>query len=727
MIVLWMPSAIAGGVPLGSAFTYQGQLKCAGMPVNEPADLRFKLFDDPGIGVQIGATVELPSVPVTNGLFTVSLDFGAAAFTGAARWLEIEVRVPAESGSYETLNPRQALTPAPYALFSLESPDSLWESAGDDIFYEIGHVHVGTPASPSDLIVEGSTHLNGPVSINTFNAGEVVLDQAQELTNLVDHNGCDWQCFVPGVDGYLARIDVLSDPGWYWGSADLAVYEGAGPGGPVLYTATYAVGQPNPDGTVPLEIPIEDAPWLQTGAQYTFQICRTNAPIYLASGDPYGPCTSSFGADFDMWFKSYARVGYALGGTISMAADGNVRVNASSAMGNGIYLVNEDSGAGIAVTAYGSEGGGTHFSQVPLDSADTTLLHSNTDLVVQAGPDGNMYLGNLERPAVTVDGLSGNVGIGTMTPQASLHVAGELRWGEAGTAYAFSNKDHDGFFIEYAGGSQTFEDRLRIQTSHSGHSDDYAIFNLDPQNGISFVSTGFANGNVGIGTSTPDANLHIVDTDGSAHFRLSGVESWELRSETFGPTPVFSIWRKTGVDTKVMTMRVDGTEPRVGIRTDDPQAHLDVNGIILANEYRTGGADLAERFDVDPSEAIEPGTVVVIDSHNPGRLRACSKAYDHRVAGIVSGANGIHAGFEMAVDGEQGSASCPVALAGRVYCWCDASNGPIAPGDLLTTSDTPGHAMKVTGYGSARGAILGKAMSKLEDGRGFVLVLVTLQ
>jgi hypothetical protein len=69
----------------------------------------------------------------------------------------------------------------------------------------------------------------------------------------------------------------------------------------------------------------------------------------------------------------------------------------------------------------------------------------------------------------------------------------------------------------------------------------------------------------------------------------------------------------------------------------------------------------------------------------------------------------------------------PVALSGRVYCWADASYGSIQPGDLLTTSATPGHVMGVTDYERAQGAILGKAMGALEEGRGLVLVLVSLQ
>ena len=67
-----------------------------------------------------------------------------------------------------------------------------------------------------------------------------------------------------------------------------------------------------------------------------------------------------------------------------------------------------------------------------------------------------------------------------------------------------------------------------------------------------------------------------------------------------------------------------------------------------------------------------------------------------------------------------------VALSGRVYVLADAANGPIKPGDMLTTSATPGHAMKVTNHQHAQGAILGKAMSALDQGQGMVLVLVTL-
>lgn len=150
----------------------------------------------------------------------------------------------------------------------------------------------------------------------------------------------------------------------------------------------------------------------------------------------------------------------------------------------------------------------------------------------------------------------------------------------------------------------------------------------------------------------------------------------------------------------------------------------------------TGGADLSEHFEVSGapssvtnplSNVIQPGMVVAIDPENPGKLAISTKAYDPRVAGIISGAGGINTGMIMAQSGSVAGGAHPVALIGRVYCWADASNGPITPGDLLTTSDVPGHAMKVTDHAKAQGAVIGKAMTALKQGKGLVLVLVALQ
>jgi hypothetical protein len=144
----------------------------------------------------------------------------------------------------------------------------------------------------------------------------------------------------------------------------------------------------------------------------------------------------------------------------------------------------------------------------------------------------------------------------------------------------------------------------------------------------------------------------------------------------------------------------------------------------------TGGSDVSERFDVRSHEegsAPTPGMVVSIDPEHPGDLTVSRRAYDRTVAGVISGAGGVKPGMVMGQTGSIADGAHPVALSGRVYVWADASHGAIQPGALLTTSDTPGHAMVVTDNGKAQGAILGKAMTSLETGRGLVLALVNLQ
>jgi len=142
-----------------------------------------------------------------------------------------------------------------------------------------------------------------------------------------------------------------------------------------------------------------------------------------------------------------------------------------------------------------------------------------------------------------------------------------------------------------------------------------------------------------------------------------------------------------------------------------------------------GGSDIAEPYAVAPAADVQPvpGMVVVIDPDKVGELKVSVKAYDHAVAGIISGANGVNTGLTLTQKGSVADGTLPIANVGRVWCYVDAdANGAIRAGDLLTTSNTPGHAMKADST-HANGAVLGKAMSSLESGKGMVLVLVGLQ
>ncbi len=144
--------------------------------------------------------------------------------------------------------------------------------------------------------------------------------------------------------------------------------------------------------------------------------------------------------------------------------------------------------------------------------------------------------------------------------------------------------------------------------------------------------------------------------------------------------------------------------------------------VILLNP---ASADIAEDFDVDDDPAsAEPGTVLVIAPD--GRLAACTEPYDTRVAGVVSGAGNLKPAIVLQHLRQRPDRS-PLALVGKVLCKVDATAGPVAAGDLLTTSAIAGHAMKVTDRGGAVGAILGKALRPLDAGRGLIPILVSLR
>ncbi|MFH1110097.1 MAG: hypothetical protein V1790_13015 [Planctomycetota bacterium] len=106
----------AADIPLGSSFTYQGQLKLDGQPVDGAATFSFSLWDADAGGNRLASPLVYANVPVVNGLFSVNLDFGAGAFNGDARWLEVEAESPPGSGSGAVLSPRQRMAPVPYAL-----------------------------------------------------------------------------------------------------------------------------------------------------------------------------------------------------------------------------------------------------------------------------------------------------------------------------------------------------------------------------------------------------------------------------------------------------------------------------------------------------------------------------------------------------------------------------------------------------------------------------------
>ncbi len=247
-------------------------------------------------------------------------------------------------------------------------------------------------------------------------------------------------------------------------------------------------------------------------------------------------------------------------------------------------------------------------------------------------------------------------------------------------------------------------------------------------------------GEVGIGISDALAGLHIrgksLLVDNASGFgdvtltantssigglieldNNTGVRTVALRSgDGAGVSGELIFYNNTGITS---TLELDGDYGATG------------RSRIIVDELQIkGGADFAEYFDVAATAETRPlpGMLVSIDENDPGKLIVSHSAYDKKIAGVISGANGIRPGMMMGHKGTIADGEYPVAITGRVYVLAEALNKAIEPGDLLTTSAIAGHAMKAINNKKAQGAVIGKAMSKLAVGtKGMVLVLLGIQ
>lgn len=227
------------------------------------------------------------------------------------------------------------------------------------------------------------------------------------------------------------------------------------------------------------------------------------------------------------------------------------------------------------------------------------------------------------------------------------------------------------------------------------------------------------NGNVGVANSAPAHALHLAN---GKTLRLEGGAQGDTTSYfSFGGNGAFGI-DAFGVANGRFVVLDNGN---VGVGEPNPTSRLHVGGdITVTGDVVLAGADCAEEFDLPSGEPAEPGTVVVIDG--AGMLRHSERAYDRKVAGVISGAGTYRPGLIL----DRQRSSCPrvqVALVGKVWCKAEAEETAIEVGDLLTTSSTPGHAMKACDPVCAFGAVIGKALRPLQMGRALIPILIALQ
>lgn len=345
---------------------------------------------------------------------------------------------------------------------------------------------------------------------------------------------------------------------------------------------------------------------------------------------------------------------------------------------------------------------------------------------VHYGTTGDWYIRSAAgNGKVVLQDNAGAVGIGTQSPQTKLHLSDPVN--------SVSHRIETGAGtngwtkVEFANGNGRWD----IGTSRAFNND---VFYVDRPGGLlEFQLSTW--GGLGLGTE-PQAKLHLFDPVNSVSHRIqtgAGTNGW-TRLEFLNGDGQWNVGTSRNFNGNEFYFHREGS-PNLALRIK-PNGDAFVQGTMNANSVSSNtvtckvltvtGADVAEKFPSNEVE-VEPGTVMEIDPDHPGKLRTAREAYSTRVAGVVSGAGDNPAG---AILGNfPGSENAPaIALSGRVWVHCDATTAAIAPGDLLTTSSQPGHAMKASDREKSHGAILGKAMTSLTYGeQGLVLVLVNLQ
>ncbi len=606
----------AHGDALGTAFTYQGQLKDEGVPANDEYDFVFRLFEDPVGGAQVGDDLAESDWTVSDGLFTIEVDFGTDVFTGDALWLEVGVRLTDSGGEYTNLSPRQPLNATPYALYALDGPGAtgFWEAVGDNIMNtNSGFVGVNRTDQVTGAEFFG---IQTPTGENQWGGMYIRTDSA---------TGKPFYGYDVGTERAWTYLDGSTGRWTLYNGGDRIT---------VKNTGEVGIGTPSPstalevNGTATATAFVGDGSGL-TGIPGALWQTSGSDIYYNAGNVGIGPSNPDPLYKLDVWGD--ISVGGSRGGVDAFTSKTMTFPWYSAVYGDAYNLETYGYLGGI-YGAYGRSAAGTGVKGV----TESNSLHaSGVEGVVDDASPGMYSAGVLGHNNGT-----GNFGYGVHGSQDG---SGVGVYGSTPSGYGVYGITNEGTGV-YGRCDGTGFSGIGVHGSHGGYG-----------TGVYGVS---ANGIGVYGTSTNGTYAGYFD------------------------------------------------------------------GTVNVDVLEISGADVAEKFPV--SEEVEPGMVVAIDPKHPGQLCLARGTYNRCVAGVVSGAGDLPAGAVLGhMPGYEDAP--PIALSGRVWVKCDATETAIELGDLLTTSDTPGHAMAVSDFSRAHGAVIGKAMTRLEEGTGLVLVLVNLQ
>ena len=608
----------------GTAFTYQGVLNDGGTPATGLYDLEFRAFDAVSGGAQQGGLVTASDVPVTHGLFTTTLDFGAAVFTGPARWLNIAVRPGASAGAYADLLPRQPILASPYAVFAGGSaaagvtgtlPDARLSAnvalrSGGNFFTDSQTIYSGNLSVLSEnvgfAIDDGG---NGPRLgfIKKFGYGPMIAASADAAV----------------VFGHSDQFSVLADIG----SATLTEQMRINPNGNV------GIGTNDPTSKLEVRGTVKATAFVGDGSGLT---------ALNASQVTSGTLNAAQILTLDAATKLTGTLPDArLSANVALRAGGNALTGNQTVMSGNAGIGTTTPVSTLDVYGSGSTGG---FAS----PARALKVRSTASFGAALGVDASTVAGGKEWDFFSTGGnaaegqgklilrndtdavnamtitTNGNVGIGTTSPSVPLSLGTSVP-GDA-LKLALYDVPGDTYGLGIVGGAMTFHiagsERMRITSSsgivarNAATGNQTALFQLQNDvgpNGVIFknsstrsadggahtmtvrndagdlrlqssaVATGgimvkATTGNVGIGTATPNVGFPLsIKAAGVAlqsWLRSDNTPKWNVNMDSFGGAPGL-YFSEHGINPANLVLREGGN---VGIGTLDPQARLHVVG-----------------------------------------------------------------------------------------------------------------------------------------------------
>jgi hypothetical protein len=587
----------------------------------------------------------MPNVTVQDGYFTVELDFGTNAFNGNGRWLDIGVRTNCNCfASYSLLSPRQPLTPAPYAQFSVNAAQAATATsattantattAGSVAWANI----TGMPAGFADAIDNNTTYAAGPgLSLGGINnqfsvnfAGTGGANTAARSDH--DHFGAIWGGNVSFGRG-LSVTNAANN------SSGLFGQQGTGSGFPYVFGNTAGVWGESSQG----------------------------AGVWGASGAASGAGVRGIA----MGNTGYGVYGYAL------ATNGNtcgVYGESKSTYGNGVY---------------GRQGGGSG-STPPLTYAGVWGDSADHLGVFGVSKNGTGVAGWSTATNGYGFGLSGEAdgNFGTGVNGLAYSSTGKTK-GVCGTAYSL-----------YGAGVYGVAYDVPSNDDHNNYARGGVVGESSSSPGI-----------VGISDWSPGVYGSSVVLDGVSGSSSSGA-GVNASSESGVAVNAYS---HTGVGILITAGGdiIKAFHPGYQAFLVNSNGDVHAHGAVYPN-----GADFAEMLPAQNS--LEPGDVLVIGED--GKLASSTRPYQENVAGVHATKPGMVGGAY----GADLTGKIPLAVVGVVPVKVTNENGPIKPGDKLTTSSTPGRAMKAGNHAQI-GTAIGKALKPLNGESGTIDMLVILQ